>query len=194
MKLLIGSLVILFTLSLQAKECTYEFDLDKSLVQGTGFKFTEKKGVTGSFTKFSLNKVEKKKSIKELLDGLVVTVDLMSLETGDMLRDQNLREAFFSTVIGNAEAKVEVKKVTDKKIEAVLNLNGKSQPISFDYKLVKDTIEAKGSFDALQFALNDGIDGLKKRCGSLHTGTDGKSKTWTDFDISVKALTVKSCK
>ncbi|MCB0379342.1 MAG: YceI family protein [Bdellovibrionales bacterium] len=189
-------LIALITLSIPAlaeKNCQFRFDLENSVVEGTGFKFTKKTGVTGKFPKFTLNNEDAKKEIKDLLKGLIVTVDTMTVETNNNLRDQNLREAFFSVLADNAEAKVEVKKVLDKKIEALVHLNGQSKPVSFTYKVGKDSIEAEGSIDAMDFAMTDAMASLVKRCGSLHTDKDGKSKTWSDFKLHVKAALKKVC-
>ncbi len=159
------------------KSCTYEFDVENSKVEGTGYKYTEKTGVTGQFPGFELNKTEKAKTPKALLDGLVVTVNLVTLDSGNALRDKNMRETLFTGIVGDSKATVTVKKVSDKKIETELSLNEKTQKLEFEYSIKDDTISAKGTFDAVQFALGDQIAALKKRCGSLHTGSDGKSVT-----------------
>lgn len=194
MKFIAVLICTLFSMNAFAEKCTYEFDLDKSEVSGTGFKFTEKKAVKAKFLQFTLNKSEKKASVKELLDDLEVTVDLMALDSGDALRDKNLRETFFAAIIGNAEAKVQVKSVKKDVLETILHLNDKSLPVNFNYKIKGNTVEATGNFDAATFAMGDSVAALKKRCGSLHTGEDGVSKTWTEFDLAVKGVTKKVCK
>lgn len=176
------------------KVCTYEFDVENSKVEGTGYKFTEKTGVTGQFGGVKLNKSEKKEKAEDLLNGLEVTVDLMTLDSGNALRDRNLRETLFAGILGDSVAKVSVTKVEKNKIEADLKINEKSQKITFDYKMDKETMTATGKFDAVKFALGDQMAALKKRCGSLHTGSDGKSVTWTEFALSVKAKLKKVCK
>ena len=194
MKFILIAATLIFSINLQAKTCTYEFDKDNSVVEGTGFKFTEKTGVTAKFKQFDLNKADKKSSAKELLDGLSVTVSLMSIDSGNALRDKNMRETLFANLIGDSQAVVEVTKVKAKEIETLLHLNDKKLPITFSYTMKKGMIEAQGSFDAINFAMNEAIASLKKRCKSLHTGKDGKSVTWSDFNLSVKAAVKKVCK
>ncbi len=196
MKFLIVCSFILFSVASygEGKDCVYEFDTENSKVEGTGYKTSDKVGVTGSFPGFELNKSVKAKSPKALLEGLVVTVNLVTLDSGNALRDKNLRETFFTGILGDSKATVTVKKVTDKKIETELNLNEKTQKIDFDFSVKGDQMIAKGVFDAVKFALGDQIAALKKRCSSLHTGSDGKSVTWTEFDLTVTAQLKKTCK
>lgn len=197
MKFILSLLFVLgFSTSMaMAKDqaCSFEFDVDNSKVEGTGFKYTEKAGVTGVFPGVKLNKTAKASDPKELLKDLVVTVNLMTLDSGNAIRDKNMRETFFSGILGDSVAVVTVKEIKDKKIKAEIMINEKSQTIDFDYTMTKDSITAKGKFDAMKFALGDQIAALKKRCGSLHTGADNKSVTWTEFDLAVVAKIKKTC-
>lgn len=184
----------IFSNAFGADKCTYQFDEENSVVEGTGYKYTEKVGVTGKFPGFKLNKNEKANSVKELLSGLQVTVDLVTLDSGNSLRDKNMRETLFSGILGDSVAVVSVDEVTDKQIKTTIKLNEKTQKVTFDYKKKEGRIEAEGVFDAMEYALGDQIAALKKRCGSLHTGSDGKSVTWTDFKLKVSAALTKNCK
>lgn len=189
---LISSMVLMTSMS-YGKTCTYEFDVEKSTLQGTGYKTTEKVGVAGRFSGIKINKSEKLEEPQKLLEGLEVVVDLMTLDSGNALRDKNLMETLFAGVLGDSVATVTVKSVSDKKISTELKINEKTQTVNFDYSLKGDVFKATGKFDAMSFALGDQIAALKKRCGSLHTGSDGKSVTWTEFDLSVTAPLKKSC-
>ena len=197
MKLGIFIMSFLLVVFAHAKEtsCTYEIDSENSKVEGTGYKYTEKTGVKGHFPGVKLSQMVKKPSIKEWLEsGVEVTVDLMTLDSGNALRDKNMRETLFAGILGDSVAKVKVLKVTDKKLQTELKINEKTQKIEFDYTVKDNTMTASGIFDALKFALGDQIAALKKRCGSLHTGSDGKSVTWTDFKLDVSAAFKKVCK
>jgi polyisoprenoid-binding protein YceI len=174
-------------------KCTYEFDVANSRVEGTGYKFTDKVGVKAVFPGVKLNKTEKKDSAKALLNDLMVTVDLMSIDSGNALRDKNMRETLFAGILGDSVAHVSVKKLTDKKMTAELKINEKTKMIDFDYEIKGEKISAKGVFDAVDFALGSQLAALKKRCGSLHTGSDGKSVTWSDFNLEVTAALKKVC-
>ena len=187
------SLFLLFSGNAFAEDCTYQFDIKNSLVQGTGYKFTDKQGVTAKFKSFKLNRNKRQKSVEDLIRGLVVTVNLKTLDSGDPLRDRNILETLFAKLVGGATATVSVKSLTDKSIQTELKINNKSQKVEFDYSVQGDVLTARGRFDSLQYAFGKPIESLKKRCGPLHVGKDGKSVTWTDFGLSVKAKILKTC-
>ena len=194
MRILVSFCFLLFFLNAFAEDCTYQLDLENFSIQGTGYKFTNKVGVNGLFAGFKLNKNEKQKSIQALLRGLTVTVDLMSLDSGDLVRNKNMKETLFAGMLGSSSATVSVQKVGAKTIETQLRVNNKTQRVVFGYTIKNGVITAKGRFDALKYALGKQIAALKKRCGLLHTGADGKSVTWTDFDLKVTAGTKKACR
>lgn len=176
-----------------ADNCTYQFIKEESVIEGIGYKYTKKTGVTATFPGFELQSNKAQKSVQDLLRGNSVSVNLVTINSGNSLRDNNLRETLLTGILGDSVAKVSVKKVTEKKISTQMSLNGKEQEISFDYTIKGGLLTAKGRFDALKFALGDQIAALKKRCGSLHTGSDGKSVTWSDFAIVLKAKVKKQC-
>lgn len=192
-KILVTSL-LLFPLMSFGKECTYSWDQAKSSVEGTGFKFTEKVGVKAKFPKYSLNKATPQKSVKELLQGLVVSVDLNSIDSGNAVRDKNLVDTFFSNIKDPGKAQVTVKSVGKKSIEASLKINGVMKPVRFDYSMKNDQVVATGRFDALAYTMGKAYNALKERCKVLHTGKDGVSKMWSDFDLKVVGQLKKVCK
>lgn len=194
MKFLKFFIILIFTLPAHSKECTYEFDQERAVITGTGYKTSEKIGVDGNFPGVKLNKTERKKRPSDLLKNLVVTVDLVSLDSGNSLRDKNLRETLFANILGDSVVEVTVDKIEKDKLKTTMKINEQTQKIDFTYKVDKEKITAEGVFDAVKFSLGDQIAALKKRCGSLHTGEDGKSVTWTDFKISVLAPLKKECK
>jgi len=197
MKILIATFIT-FSISLSygktVETCSFEFDVDNSKVEGTGYKYTEKTGVTAKFTGLKLHKVEKKPSIKELMKNVILTVDLMTLDSGNSLRDKNMRETLFSGILGDSVVVVTVKEVGNKKIDTEFKINEKTQSVSFEYSIKGDSVVAKGKFGLLKFAMGDQIAALKKRCGSLHTGSDGKSVTWSEFALTLNAKFKKVCK
>ena len=118
----------------------------------------------------------------------------MTVDSGNSLRDKNLRETLFSGILGDSVAVVKVKEVANKTIETEIRVNEKTQNVSFDYVIKGNTITATGKFDVLQFAMSSQFAALKKRCSSLHAGEDGKSVTWSEFALKVTAKLKKLCK
>ena len=187
------SLSLLFSFNALAKKCTYQLEPQKTLIQGTGYKFSNKTGVTGKFKDVTISPNKKAKSIKKLLQDLVVTVNLKSLSAGNPLRDKNIGETLFAKLAGGSMVKVSVQKVTGNKIATRLEINKNSQEVLFDYSIKNGTLIAQGSFNALKYGLGEQIAAFKKRCGSQHKGKDGKKVTWLDFDLKVTAPITKTC-
>lgn len=188
------SLFLVFSTHLAlGADCQYSFDMDKAEIKGTGYKTSKKIPVSATFSGVELNKSEKKKEPKELLKDLEVSVNLVTIDSGNGLRDGNLRETLFAGILGDSVVTVKVKEVGKNKIKTDFKLNEQTQEISFEYTLKKDVFHAKGQFDVVKFAMGEQVAALKKRCGSLHTGDDGKSVTWTDFAIEVTAPLIKEC-
>ena len=179
-----------------SSQCKIQIAKDKSKIEGTGFKFSKKikKGVTGVFKKFRLNK-DSASSIDKLLTDLEVTVSLSSIDSGNKARDLNLRNSLFSGLTNNGRAVVKVVKVGGDNLLAKMSLNGVEKEIRFDLKKTEDEIIASGRFDALDYAMKAPFEALKRLCGPLHIGKDGVSKTWSDFAIKVTAAIEKiNCK
>lgn len=180
-----------------AKNCTYNLDLENTVLEGTGYKFTEKLGVAAKFPGFKLSHPEKKQpqgpNLREAVVGQTMVVDLMTIDSGNVLRDQNLRESLFANIKGDSVASITIKKMTDSKIETEFKLNEKTKPVVFDYTVKGDVLSAKGKIDALDFGMSDSMNALKKMCGALHTGSDGKSVTWSEFGLSLTAKFTEKC-
>jgi|GEM_PF-1264989 len=197
----IASLFGLFAqASSAADKCSYAIDTKNSVIEATGYKFTEKKavgakilGVTFGDTK----SVPSGDSVQALFEGLVVNVDLMTLDSGNGIRDNNLREHLLSYLKGEAVAKVSVKTYKNQKMQTVMNLNGVDKDVTFKVEEKTDAkgaaITATSSIEGADFLMGKGLAALAKRCKSLHTGSDGKAKTWSDFGLKVSVKLLKTC-
>ena len=156
-----------------------------------GLSLRKKKGVTAVFKDYSLNKATSD-SVDNLLKGLEVSVDLKSLDSDSWVRDRNLRKTLFKALKNESKAVVKVKSVEAKTLKTSLLLNGVEKAIDFQLTRTADQLVATGSFDALDFMMKPAIDALIDKCKGLHTGGDGKSKTWSDFALRVTAQLKKT--
>lgn len=178
--------------------CTYSVAANAVKVEWTAFKFTEKKGVTGTFHTARLAGPTSAATLTDLAKGLTMEIDGTSIESGDPARNATVSEFFFQQFKPNAKITGQAVEVTgdDKSgiIKMKISLNGTSQVVPFAYAIgEKGAVEAKGSIDMLDFSLQPAYDTLHKACEEKHVGPDGVSKTWTTVDIRLTGAFQEKC-
>lgn len=155
-------------------------------VKFTGFKFTNKTPVSGTFKKIDWTYSEKATTVKELLKSTKFTIDSYSIDAGKVARNNNITNALFKNwgaqnIIGN------VKSVDANKNIAIVNMTvGKNSfevPFNFVTKDKKTTLTA--TIDLIKVGFKNSFAKLAKTCAPWHKGEDGKTKTWSEVDLEV---------
>lgn len=176
--------IALTTLSLSsmAAECV-ALAKDVPQVTWTAFKTPAKAGVNGTFTNTSIVATTAKNA-QDLMSTATFTIDTNTSSTKDAARDANIDKNFFSLFKNPGKITGKVLKVTDKKVNVAITLNGKTIEVPMKYTLEDNKIVANGTIDVFDFALNDQLKKLNKACFALHEG-----KTWNDVNIQLVAKT-----
>jgi polyisoprenoid-binding protein YceI len=186
---------LVFTGSVWAEEkktCTYSFE-NPSLVF-TGYKFTEKAGVNGTFKKINARYPKSATSLTELLKGTQFEIDTTSLDTKNPARNMNIVTNFFKAMTGFTQISGRVVKAKKDRATVQIETAGKKGKIRFKHSVSKaGDFVAKGSFDILKFGLEPAFTSIKKACRDLHVGKDGKSKTWSTVDLVISAKVKTNC-
>lgn len=185
--------VFIFSLSSQAAPaCSYSYKADTLKVEWTAYKFTEKKGVKGSFPSFQLKGADKAPSAKELFEGTSIEIDPQGLESGDPARNESLKTAFFKKMLGS---KIKGSVVSfDPAISKIkIDMNGVSKVIPFRMKIEGTHYLAETDIDILDFKMKKSLESLNKVCKDLHKGPDGISKTWSQVSLSLSVELVENC-
>ena len=191
------SLIILLAGPLAySDECHFELDKNHSQVGFIAYKFTEKTGVPGKFTKYKQTGPTTAKSAREYVEATQFEVDPNSVDTANPGRDETIRRHFFKLL--------KVKKISGKVIslpkgdkgtmKLQLRLNGTEKPVDLSYTLSGEKFSAKGDIDILEFDMLGPFEGIHKACKDLHKGKDGVSKTWSTVTLTVDAKLKKVCK
>jgi polyisoprenoid-binding protein YceI len=178
--------------------CTYSIAPNAVKVEWTAFKFTEKKGVTGTFNTARLSGPTSAATLTDLAKGLSMEIDGASIESGDPARNATVSEFFFQQFKPTPKITGQAVEVTgdDKSgiVKIKISLNGTSQVVPFAYSIGdKGVVEAKGSVDMLDFALQSAYDTIHKACEEKHVGPDGISKTWTTVDLRLTGAYQEKC-
>ena len=189
-----------------AKSCRFELVPETPKIEFVGYKTTQKVGVTSTFKQFHVKTSKNAKSLKDLLKTAKFELDASSVESGNELRNTNLRDHFFTQIKKYQRINGSVQSVADGMITFNLNLNSISKPVSLDYTVTPadhtagissgskmSRLEMKGVIDVLEFNLSSALASLNQVCMDLHKGSDGISKTWSTVNLIVKAQVEERC-
>ncbi|MCB9061645.1 MAG: YceI family protein [Halobacteriovoraceae bacterium] len=175
-------LVLLSILNISSY-ATCKLKNDTFKIGWTAFKTPKKVGVSGTFNKQALGLVSHTaSSIQELLKGASVEIDSNDVFTDNKARDGKIAKFFFSTMEVSKNIKADVSKVTDKLIMLKVSMNGRIVEVPMEYTLKGNSLEAKGTLDVLNFAMDKELKALNQACFAKHEG-----KTWSDVNISFQA-------
>jgi polyisoprenoid-binding protein YceI len=177
-----------------SQKCTYTLDPSSVAVGWTAYKTSQKTGVNGSFKKVEVTGKTEGDSLGKLADGLQVSADKLSVDTGNPARDKTLSDYFFAKLTPSISGKIRKFSEKSKTFVLVLDFNGKKKDIQMHFETKEDKFfEASGTMDVLAFGAKDALDSLHEQCKDLHKGADGVSKTWSEVALHLKAAFAKSC-
>ena len=172
-------------------EVSHSIDADKSSVQWTGYKTTDKVAVNGTFKEINILKMNSGSTAAASLEGLEFEIPVSSIYSKDTIRDGKLKRLFFGVMENtlNLKGKFSVKDASNGNI--ALSMNGVTKELPFTYEMSKDTILINATMDLNIWETQNALASIHQACLALHTGPDGVSKTWDEVGLSAKILTVK---
>ena len=123
---------------LEAKvdECIYSFSDSTIKLFWAGYKTTDKLKVLGSFQEIKTNHSGQKfSSIDELVNGITFSINSKSSESGDPIRDANLRDYFFNYLTNNFQINGDVLEYNDAFITANIDVLGINRQVKFSHSV-----------------------------------------------------------
>ena len=181
---------------------SYQFDIENTKVIWNAYKTNDKIKVVGYFNEFSCDREKQRfSSIEELVNGLQFSIKSSSSSSGDVIRDQNLKDYFFKYLTDDFVIKGTLSQVVNDSIDVTFDVFGKTKQIRlaflyniipgcpyYDHMLeIKGSINLESQFDALK-----AYNAISNKCYDLHKGADGISKTWKQIDVHIKALVINT--
>jgi hypothetical protein len=172
-------------------ESSYSIDAEKSSVQWTGYKTTDKVAVNGTFKEIRILEMNSGSTAAASIEGLEFEIPVSSIYSKDTIRDGKLMRLFFGVMENtlSLKGKFSVKDASNGNI--ALSMNGLTKELPFTYDMSKDTILINATMDLNVWETQNALASIHEACLELHTGADGVSKTWDEVGISAKILTVK---
>lgn len=177
----------------QGTSCFYTYNSSSTVLEWTAFKFTEKTPVAGTFNEIRVEGMEKSDDPKKMIESLKFTISTISVETQNDDRNAKIAKTFFGT-INTEEITGRVKSLKDDgKATIVIKMNNVNQDVVGDYTLEDGKFSFNATIDVLNWKAGNGIEALNTLCKDLHTGADGKSKLWSEVDLSFTTELMSDC-
>lgn len=175
--------------------CTYTVDQENVEVLWTAYKYNQKTGVKGSFATFSISGNQPAQEPEGTLDGAIIDIKTVSIDSGDPTRDPKILEHFFGSFEDGENIHAEVLTVDREKSSLLVSItmNGKSVEAEAPYTMSEGQIEAKMEINVNDWAAEAGLSALNVACEDLHKGSDGESILWPDVSLIVTVPLTKAC-
>jgi hypothetical protein len=156
------------------------------VLKWTGFKFTEKSAVSGTFTEMTLVKTNNKRRYVGLSGMLMshhLSINTLSVDAGLPARNTNLVAGLFKT-FSDTTMRARISKVDKKTAQMVLAWGGKDYTLPLDLKDDGKSVTLTGKMDFLKMGLKEAYNSIHAQCKDVHTGSDGVAKTWSEVELS----------
>lgn len=192
-------LSVLFTVfispsqALQPVLSCYTFAPESIKVEWTAYKFTDKTAVKGRLKTATAKISGTPQTLDEALPKTSFEVDALSVETDNPARDITLRDNFFK-LMKDTKISGRILSVKNDVAKVELKMNGVVKTVDFKVQKTDPVVSATGTIDILDFAMKPSFQKIQEACKVLHTGTDGKSKTWSTVDLNISAQPINNCK
>ena len=152
----------------------------------TGYKFTEKEAVSGTFKKINWN-FTKSGAAKDVIPNTTAVIDSYSIEAGKPARNTNITKGLFKKWGGqNINVKVTGFDVASQIAQVQISIGKLSRVVPFKVSESHAALVFVGSIDLIEFGLGKAFQSLSKLCAVHHKGKDGIVKTWSVVDLEVK--------
>ena len=177
----------------QEKNCFYSYNSGSTVLEWTAFKFTEKTGVNGTFNKITIEGMEKSDDPKKMIESLAFSIETASVETQNEERNGKIVKLFFGS-IATPMITGKVKSLSDNgKATIEIEMNKMKKDVVGQYTLEDGIFDFSATIDVLNWNAGNGITTLNTVCKELHTGADGKSKLWSEVDLSFTTELMSDC-
>jgi polyisoprenoid-binding protein YceI len=173
--------------------CFYSYNSGTTVLEWTAFKFTEKAPVKGTFNNITITGMDSSDDAKKLIESLTFSIETSSVETQNPERNGKIAELFFGS-ISTPQLTGKVKSLSDNgKATIEIKMNNVKQDVVGEYTLEDGKFSFTSSIDVMKWNAGKGIDMLNTACKDLHTGADGKSKLWSEVDLSFSTELSSDC-
>ncbi len=160
----------------------YKVSAQGSIVEWTGYKFTEKKGVKGKFKTINVTSAPLAATPIGAFNGVDFSIPVSSIFSNNAIRDGKLMKLFFG-FMENTELLTGSFVTKGEQIVLNLKMNDVTKEIPLTYTISDRHVKLEGNLNILDFGAEKAFNSIHEACKLLHTGADKVSKTWEDVKI-----------
>lgn len=169
-----------------AETCYYNIKHGSEKITWTGFKYTEKTPVSGTFKKIKFEQKTNATSMTNLLESIRFEIDTHSIDSKNAARDATLKGSLFGFLKVPKQISGKVVSATQLDMAVELTIN-EYTPMQMSLETKDGKLISKGSLNLLKHGLKKSFDAVHIACKGLHRGKDGVPKTWSTVDIKIEA-------
>lgn len=163
----------------------FSIDENKSEINWTAYKTTQKVPVKGKFTSLTVLKNGTGATIEEALNNTQFSIPVSSIFSNNPDRDNKLKTLFFGVMKDTELIRGLISIESSVKGSVALYMNGITEKLPFVYEVVDNKIAIKATMNTDAWLAQAALESLNKACYDLHKGADGVSKTWSDVAIDI---------
>ena len=138
---------------------------------------------------------QKFSSIDELVNGITFSINSKSSESGDPIRDANLRDYFFNYLTDNFQINGNVSEYNNDFLLANIDVLGVDRQVKFTHSIVNNVLKLRALISLDEMGAYKAYNSISAKCYDLHKGADGISKTWDEVNVILDVpFTKQDCK
>ncbi len=160
----------------------------KNTIEWTAYKFTEKTGVKGKFKKVNVTAGGEGNTVKEAIHNMEFSIPVSSVFTSNTDRDYKIKKFFFGIMEDPELLSGKLTIENDSIGTATITMNGITENLPFQYAINGKEFTMFAKMDVINWNAQSSIDSLNAICKDLHKGLDGKSKLWSEVDLTISSV------
>jgi len=172
------------------ENCVYRYNADSTQFTWTGYKFTERVGVSGTFEEIYTEGFSENENIIDVVSGVDFKIPVSSIESKNEDRNNKIISFFFGSMntdiiygqiqelSGEGDAGI---------VKVLLRMNALEKIVPMDYTFENGLFEMSAEIDVKNWNGSAGIEKLNDACYDLHKGADGVSLLWPNVTLNVQS-------
>ncbi len=167
----------------------YQYNHEFTSFQWTAYKYTDRIGVSGTFEEIEVINTKKASHPIEVIEDLSFTIKTSSLNTNSILKNSNILNFYFASLVNSHEIKGTITGYEGDKFSGAININlifnGIAKEAKFLYQMQGTLLTVIGDINLGDWQGEKALENMRACCEDYHTGSDGVHLIWPDLSITI---------